>query len=100
MMGKNQVLTAGMQIETFAQFLHRHDRAFNVPPRAALTNLALPRCFAWFGGLPKSEVTRAVFLVLVNVDARSVFHARKIFFRKLPVIGELCDPEIVRAIIG
>ena len=60
----------------------------------------LPERLARLRRLPQREVARVVFLVLVDVDARAVFHAGKIFLRELAVGGKLRDAEVVRAVLG
>src|SRR5437016_441300 len=69
-MRKNQIDTAGVQVERFAEVFHRHRRALDVPAGPAAPDAGVP---GWFFGivwrLPKSEIARVFFLVLVGVDA-------------------------------
>ena len=62
--------------------------------------MACPRSLAGLGRFPEREVAGVVLFVLVNVDARAVFHARKIFLRELAVAGKLGDSEVVGTILG
>ena len=52
MVRKNQVFAASVQVEAFAELLHGHDRALNVPARAAGADAALPKCLVGFGRFP------------------------------------------------
>src|SRR5438270_11653737 len=67
-MRKNQVFAAGMQVETLAQFCHRHDRTLDMPSRTPRPNLALPRSFTRLRRFPKSEVSRIVLFIFVYFD--------------------------------
>src|SRR5579862_3815371 len=51
-MRKDQVFAAGMDVEGFAQILHRHGGALDVPARTARSDLGLPRSFARLWRLP------------------------------------------------
>src|ERR1035441_5403188 len=99
-MRENQIFAAGVQVEARPELLHRHHRALYVPARTPRPNRRIPRGFARLRSLPEGEVAGAVLFVLVDVDARAVGHARKIFLRELAVCGEFRDAEIVRAVVG
>src|SRR6478672_119160 len=77
--GENEVLATGMQVERLAQFLHGHDGALNMPAGPAWPNLTFPECFAGLRSLPQREVAGVVFLVFIHVDASAIFHSGKIF---------------------
>src|SRR5882762_2009209 len=62
MMREDQVFSARVQIKALAEFLHRHDRALQVPAGASRTDRALPGSLARLGRLPKRKVSRAVFI--------------------------------------
>ena len=70
-----------------------------MPSRAAATDFAFPCRLPWFGGFPERKISRAVFFVLVQINSGTVFHAGKIFLRKLAVAGKLRDSEVVRTIV-
>ena len=99
MMRENQVLAARMQIETRSQLRHRHHRALNMPPGTPRPNCRLPRSLARLGRFPQREIARAVFFVFVDIHARAVFHAGKIFFRQLTVLRKPRDPKVIRPIL-
>ena len=99
-MRKHQVFAAGMQIKAFAQVLHRHGGALDVPARTAAPNRCVPGCLAWLGSFPEREVAGAVLLVFVHIHARAVFHAAEVFLRELAVLGEFGDAEVPRAVFG
>src|ERR1700721_994771 len=71
-----------------------------MPSRAPRSDCRVPRGFPRLRSFPEGEVAGAIFLILVDIDASTVIHAGKIFFRKLAVVGKLGDPEIIRAIFG
>src|ERR1700730_1377706 len=100
MVRKDEVFSAGMQIEGFAQFHHRHDRTLKMPARAAGTDCTVPRSLAGLRRLPECKVAGTVFVVFVDVDTGAVDHTSEIPLRKLPVFGKLCDAEIVGAVVG
>src|SRR5258708_17418437 len=95
MMRKNQVFATGVQVKTRPEFLHRHHRAFDMPAGTPLADRCLPRGFARLRSLPEGEVAGAVLLVFVDVNARAVVHAGKVFFWKLSLLGEFGYAEIV-----
>src|SRR5689334_24530621 len=72
-----------------------------MPARAAPSNRCIPCGFGLIGSrLPKSEVARVFFFVLVGVDALAATRdvSRKIDLRKLPIVRKRCDSEIDRII--
>src|SRR6202142_235648 len=42
-MRKNQIFATGVQVETRSQFLHRHYRALDMPPRTPRPDRRVPR---------------------------------------------------------
>ena len=97
---EHEVFAAGVQVERFAEVLHGHGGALDVPAGAAGAERRLPGCLAGLGGLPKSEITGGVLLVLVEVDAGAVFHAVQVFLRELAVAGEASDAEVPATVLG
>jgi len=70
MMRKDQIDAAQMQIESLAEILHRHGRAFDMPTRPATADAGFPGGFALFRrGFPEGEVASVFLLVLVGVNA-------------------------------
>ena len=78
-MRENQIFTAGVQVETLAQFLHRHDRALEMPAGAARPNHRVPGGFVGFRRFPQGEVAGAVLVVFIDIYASAIEHAAKIF---------------------
>src|SRR5215471_19490352 len=99
-MREDEILASGVKVKTLAQFFHRHDGAFEMPAGASRADCRIPRGFARLGGFPDREITGAVFVVLVYVDAGAVQHAAEIFFGKLAIPGEFGDAEIVRTVVA
>ena len=99
-MRKDQVFAASVQVKGVAQLLHRHDRAFNVPSRTPASNGRLPKCLARLGRFPERKIPGIVFLVFIQINARPIFHARKIFLRELAVSRELRDGKVVGAVFA
>src|SRR5512147_2650386 len=98
MMREDKVFATSVNIERFAQLLHGHDGALDVPAGASRTYGRLPEMLAGFRRFPQREVARIVLFVFVNVDPRPVFHTSEIFLGKLAVFGELRDAEVVRTV--
>ena len=71
-----------------------------MPARPSRPDLRLPHGFARLRCFPQREVARIVFVVLVDIDPRSVAHAGKILLRQLAVLGKLGDAEVIRTIVG
>ena len=76
---EDEILAAGVQVKTFAQLLHRHDRTFDVPAWAARANARIPRGFAGFRSFPEGEIAGTVLVVFVEIDAGAVFQIGEIF---------------------
>ncbi len=55
---EDQVQTAEVEVETFAQQVERHDHAFGVPARPAFAPRGRPCGLARFGVLPENEIER------------------------------------------
>ena len=60
----------------------------------------VPEASPGFGRLPQGEIAGAVFFIFVHIDARAIFHSRKIFLGKLAVAGKFCDAKVIGAIVG
>ena len=75
-MREDQVLAAGMNVEGFAQLLHAHGRALDVPAGTAFTPGRLPhgagRAIRILGGFPEREIAGVIFLVFVRVDGAAI----------------------------
>ena len=68
-MGKRQVDAAGVDVERFAQVLHRHHGALDVPAGTAGAERRFPGGFAVLLRFPENEVAGVGFVVFVDVDA-------------------------------
>lgn len=68
MMGKDQILTAAVNIQ--GQIRCAHGRAFDMPTRSPLAPGAVPGRFAGFGSLPERKIQR-IFLFLARSHARA-----------------------------
>ena len=99
-MRKDEILAAGVQIESFAQFLHRHGGTFDMPSRPPLPDRTLPERLAFFGRLPQREVAGVVFFVLVHIHTRAVFHSGEILLGKFAVSGKLGNAKVIGAVVG
>src|ERR1700722_7903996 len=97
-MRKDQVDTAGVDVERFAQILHRHRGALYVPARPSRADLALPKYFAFFGRLPQNEISRVGLVVLIDVNARAGADAGEIVVGELAIFRKLRNAVINRAL--
>ena len=70
---EDQIRTTTVDVESLAQIVAAHGRAFDVPTRATLTPLRVPGRFARFCGFPKHEVQR-IALGLRHFDAGTCAH--------------------------
>ena len=79
-MRKDQILATRVQVESLSEFVDGHGRALDVPSGPAAPDGTLPESFVRLGRFPQSEVAGIILLVLVNIDARTIFHSGEIFF--------------------
>ena len=70
MVGEDQVLTAGVQVDGLAQVLAGHSAALNVPAGAAVAPGALPVGLTGLGGLPDCEIGGVLLQVVVHTAAQ------------------------------
>src|SRR6476661_1571724 len=68
MVRENKIDTADMKVKCLAQRVHRHRRAFDVPPWSPIPELAGPGRLSVPGCLPEREVPRVLFRVLVLIQ--------------------------------
>ena len=97
---EHEVFAAGVEVEAVAEVLHGHGGALDVPAGTAAADGRIPGGFAGLGGLPEGEVAGGVLLVLVEIDARAVFHAAEVFLAELAVVGEGGEAEVPAAVFG
>ena len=88
-MRENQVHAAAMNVKGFAQVLHAHGGAFDVPSGASRANLRFPEILALFFRFPEDEIARVFLVVLVRVDARSRLRAAEVGLAEPAVAGEV-----------
>ena len=93
MVREHQVEPAAVDVERFAQILHAHGRALDVPAGPALAPRAVPRRLAGLGALPEGEVAR-VALAVADLDAGAGLQLLGIAVAELAVVGVLGDVEV------
>ena len=74
-MRKDQVRTAGVNVEVLAQVFHRHGGAFDMPARPPAAERRVPARFALFACFPEDEVANVFLVVFVHVHSRPGSHA-------------------------
>ena len=100
MVREEVVDAAGVHVERFAEILHRHRRALDVPawptaaPRRIPDDIAVVRSVA----LPEGEVAYAFLLVFVLAHAGAAAHAPDVDVRGVAVVGEVGDVEVDAAV--
>ena len=99
-MREHEVFAAGVEVEGFAEVLHGHGGALDVPAGAAVAERGVPCVLAGLGGLPDGEVAGGVLLVLVDIDARAGVDAVEVFLGELAVVGIAGDAEVPGAVLG
>ena len=88
MMRENQIAAAAMEIKGFAQILHAHGRAFDMPAGTTGTPRALPCRLARFSGFPQRKIHR-ITLAVINVYTRAGHHILNITAGKLTIVFKL-----------
>src|SRR6266436_7394505 len=73
-MRKCQINSTGMNIQCFAEILHGHRGALNVPAGPSAANRGLPEVLSRLRGFPQRKIPRAFLFVAVVIDARSEEH--------------------------
>ncbi len=99
-MGKHQVFAAGVEVEAFAEILHGHGGALQMPAGTAAPDGSVPAGFSCRSCFPEGEVAGGVTLVFIDIDAGAVGHAFQIFFAELAVVREGAEAEVPVAILG
>src|SRR6185312_3070263 len=87
-MRKNQIDSARVNVDGFAQVLERHRRTFDMPARTSRTNGSLPRHLAVLRSLPQREIPRVRLFIFIDIDARARQISAEIVMRKFAVPGE------------
>ena len=85
MMRENQIAAAAMEVKGFAQILHAHGRAFNMPAGTTGTPRALPSRLARFSGFPQRKIHR-IMLAVINVYTCTSHHILNITAGKLSIV--------------
>ena len=73
MMREHQIIAAAMNIEMRSQQFVAHGRAFNMPPRTAITPWAVPSGRVRIGWFPQHEIHRIAFIG-GHLDPRACDH--------------------------
>ena len=97
MMGEDQVLPAGMQVDGFAKVLAGHGAALDMPAGAAVAPGALPVRLAGLGSLPDCEIGGVFLQVVVHLAAQGTVAALQIIeveVAQLAVVRVRLDAEI------
>src|SRR6202167_3338278 len=92
-MREDKILASGVQIKTFAQLLHRHNRALQVPAGPSRPDRGIPESLTRLGCLPERKIARAVFVVLVHIHTSAIQHSAEILLRELPVLRKTSDAK-------
>src|SRR5712671_6112792 len=99
-MGEGEVDAAGMDVDGFAEVLHGHGGAFDMPAGTAAADGRVPKMLARLGRFPEREIASAFFFVAVVVDAGTGLDAGDIDFGKLAVIRKFSDAVVDGAFAG
>src|SRR5260370_11693881 len=99
-MGKGEVDAAGVDVDRFAEILHGHGGAFDMPAGAAAADGRVPEMLAGFGSFPEGEIASAFLFVAVDVDARAGLDAGDVDLGELAVVGEFRDAVVDGAFAG
>ncbi len=100
-MRKDEIDAAGVNVEGFAEILHRHRRALDVPARTAATDRRVPGGFSFARRFfPEREVARVFFFVLVGIDAFAGAGdvSGEVDLRKLAVLRKRSDAVVDRVV--
>lgn len=90
---EDEVAPAAVYVNLFAERLHIHCGAFDVPTGSAVAPGGLPEGFAFFCGFPKREVEGIAFVFLVFYS-HAFAGVVEVSARQFAVTGEAVDGEI------
>ena len=93
MVREDQIASAAVDIDLFAERGVNHGGAFDMPTGTPLAPRRFPKNLACLRRLPQREIVR-IFLAAVVFDAHAVEHILFVAPRKLPVRGIRIDVEI------
>ena len=79
-MRKSQIDAAAVNVQRFAQILHGHGGAFDVPAGTPRPDRRLPEMLAGLGRFPQGEIARVVLVIAVHVHARAGLHSGHVNF--------------------
>ena len=93
MMPVDVVDSAAVDVEGFAQIVHGHGAAFDVPAWSAFSMFGLPKnvSVVWCPGFPEGEVLSFFFRVLVCFDSFARFEFLKADVAEFAVVFEFVD---------
>ena len=93
MMRKNEILTAAVNINRFAEISSYHSGALNVPAGSSVAPRRLPIRLPGLCVLPKSKIHRLLFQ-FADIDSSASFKILERLMRKLAVFMEFFRAEI------
>src|SRR3954469_20874872 len=94
MMGKHQVDSAGVYVESRAEILHRHGGAFNVPAGPSIAERSIPGRLSIFFRFPEHEIPGVRLFVFIGVDAGSGTDPAEIVVRQLAIAWKAGNAEV------
>ena len=97
--GKNEILTAAVNVYSFSEIASDHGGAFNVPAGSSVSPRGSPVRLAGLGCFPKGKIHRILF-DLSDVDSCAGLKLLKRLMRKLSVFLEFFGAEIYVAVHG
>ncbi len=103
MVGEDQVLTAGVQVDGLAQVGAGHGAALDVPAGAAVALGAFPGGLAGLGRLPDGEIGGVFLQVVVHLAAQLTVAALEVVqiqVAQLAVVGVGLDAEVDIPVAG
>src|SRR5882762_4700205 len=95
---KNQIHSARMNVDDFAQIANGHHGALDVPAGTTWSNRSFPEGLAVLRRLPQNKIPRIILLVGIDVHPRAGTHSRKIVVRKFSVVWKTGDTKINGAV--
>ena len=95
---EREVDAAGVNVQRFAEILHGHGRAFDVPAGTAAADGRFPEMLPGLGRLPEGKIASAFFFVAIVIHARAGLNAAEVNPGKLAIIWEFGDAVVDRAL--
>src|SRR5882762_1312101 len=99
-MGEGEIDAAGVDVDCFAEILHGHGGALDVPAGAAAANGRVPEMFAGLGSFPEGEIAGTFLFVAVVIHAGAGLDAAYVNFGELAIVGKFGDAVVDGAFAG